>query len=74
MPWIFTRNGRSPNPTTFYTFASGILGWNLPAAVGIALAERDSGRKRAVIAIIATVRSNTRFNPFGRQRSCVFRF
>jgi benzoylformate decarboxylase len=28
-------------PDTFYTFASGILGWNLPAAVGIALAERD---------------------------------
>jgi benzoylformate decarboxylase len=37
---------------TFYTFASGILGWNLPAAVGIALAERDSGRNRPVIAII----------------------
>lgn len=39
-------------PDTFYTFASGILGGNLPAAVGIALAERDSGRKRPVIAII----------------------
>jgi benzoylformate decarboxylase len=39
-------------PDTFYTFASGILGWNLPAAVGIALAERDSGRNRPVIAII----------------------
>jgi benzoylformate decarboxylase len=37
---------------TFYTFASGILGWNLPAAVGIALAERDSGRNRPVILII----------------------
>lgn len=39
-------------PDTFYTFASGILGWNLPAGVGIALAERDSGRNRPVIAII----------------------
>jgi benzoylformate decarboxylase len=39
-------------PDTFYTFASGILGWNLPAAVGIALAERDSGRNRPVITII----------------------
>ena len=39
-------------PDTFYTFASGILGWNLPAAVGVALAERDSGRNRPVIAII----------------------
>jgi benzoylformate decarboxylase len=39
-------------PDSFYTFASGILGWNLPAAVGIALAERDSGRNRPVIAVI----------------------
>ncbi|MBV8455304.1 MAG: hypothetical protein JO122_01660 [Acetobacteraceae bacterium] len=39
-------------PDTFYTFASGGLGWNLPASVGIALAERDSGRNRPVIAII----------------------
>ena len=39
-------------PDTFYTFASGILGWNLPAAVGIALGERDSGRNRPVVAII----------------------
>src|SRR3954452_2070847 len=35
-----------------YTFASGGLGWNLPAAVGIALAERESGRNRPVVAII----------------------
>jgi len=39
-------------PDTFYTFASGGLGWNLPASVGIALDERDSGRDRPVIAII----------------------
>jgi benzoylformate decarboxylase len=39
-------------PDSFYTFASGSLGWNLPASVGIALAERDSGRQRPVMAII----------------------
>jgi benzoylformate decarboxylase len=39
-------------PDTFYTFASGGLGWDLPASVGIALAERDSGRSRPVIAVI----------------------
>ncbi|HHE6468808.1 TPA: benzoylformate decarboxylase [Providencia rettgeri] len=39
-------------PDSFYTFASGSLGWNLPASVGIALAERDSGRHRPVMAII----------------------
>ncbi|GAA3636673.1 benzoylformate decarboxylase [Microbacterium awajiense] len=39
-------------PDSFYTFASGSLGWNLPASVGIALAERDSGRKRPVLAVI----------------------
>ncbi|MGQ3671872.1 benzoylformate decarboxylase [Xanthobacter sp. TB0136] len=37
---------------SFYTFASGSLGWGLPAAVGIALAERESGRNRPVLAII----------------------
>jgi benzoylformate decarboxylase len=42
----------STEPDTFYASASGILGWSLPAAVGIALAERDSGRNRPVIAII----------------------
>ena len=48
---ICTRHGRSPSPT-FYPFASGGLGWNLPASVGIALAERDSGRNRPLITVI----------------------
>lgn len=39
-------------PDSFYTFASGSLGWNLPASIGIALAERDSGRDRPVLAVI----------------------
>lgn len=39
-------------PDSFYTFASGSLGWNLPASVGIALGEKDSGRNRPVVAVI----------------------
>lgn len=39
-------------PETFFTFASGGLGWNLPAAVGIALGERSTGRRRPVLAVI----------------------
>ncbi|WP_269582532.1 benzoylformate decarboxylase [Roseibium sp. Sym1] len=39
-------------PDTFYTFASGGLGWDMPAAVGLALAEADSGRNRPVVAVI----------------------
>jgi benzoylformate decarboxylase len=39
-------------PASFFTFASGGLGWNLPASVGIALGERDTGRNRPVIMII----------------------
>lgn len=39
-------------PDSFYTFASGGLGWGLPASVGIALAERDAGRGRLVVAVI----------------------
>ena len=39
-------------PDSYYTFASAGLGYGLPAAVGIALAERQSGRKRPVVAVI----------------------
>lgn len=39
-------------PDSFYTAASGSLGWNLPASVGVALAERDSGRNRPVVVMI----------------------
>lgn len=39
-------------PDSFFTFASGSLGWNLPAAVGVALAEKTSGRNRPVLAVI----------------------
>ena len=46
------RRWPATKPDSYYTFASGGLGYGLPAAVGIALAERHSGRKRPVIAII----------------------
>lgn len=39
-------------PDTYFAFGSGGLGWGLPAAVGIALAERDRGHARPVVAII----------------------
>lgn len=39
-------------PDGFYTFASGALGWNVPAAIGVALAEKKSGKSRPVVAII----------------------
>lgn len=39
-------------PASYYTFASGGLGWNAPAAVGIALAQKKSGSGRPVVAVI----------------------
>jgi benzoylformate decarboxylase len=39
-------------PASFFTASSGGLGYGLPAAVGIALAERHTGRGRPVIAVI----------------------
>ena len=37
---------------TFYTFASGGLGWGLPASVGVGLAEKKNGLGRPVVAVI----------------------
>jgi benzoylformate decarboxylase len=39
-------------PSSYYTFASGGLGWNAPAAVGIALAQKKLGATRPVVAVI----------------------
>jgi len=44
--WEFTA------PDSYFAMASGALGWDLPAAVGVALAERDLGRNRPVMALI----------------------
>ena len=46
------RRWPATQPDSYYTFASGGLGYGLPAAVGIALAERHSGRNRPVVAVI----------------------
>jgi benzoylformate decarboxylase len=39
-------------PDTFYACGSGGLGWAMPAAVGLALAEQSSGRQRPVIVVM----------------------
>jgi benzoylformate decarboxylase len=39
-------------PDSYYTFASGGLGWGSPAAVGVALAEKKMGTGRPVVAAI----------------------
>jgi benzoylformate decarboxylase len=39
-------------PDSYYTFASGGLGWSAPAAVGIALSQKKSGKGRPVVAVI----------------------
>lgn len=39
-------------PASYFTMASGGLGFGLPAAVGIALGERHTGRNRPVVATI----------------------
>lgn len=39
-------------PDSFYTAASGSLGWNLPASVGIALAEKEKDNPRPVLVVI----------------------
>jgi benzoylformate decarboxylase len=39
-------------PASYYTYASGGLGWNAPAAVGIALAQKNSGTGRPVVAVV----------------------
>jgi benzoylformate decarboxylase len=39
-------------PGSYYTYASGGLGWNAPAATGIALAQQHAGTGRPVVAVI----------------------
>ena len=47
-----TRIGTIRKPDSYYTMGSGGLGWDLPAAVGLAFAERRIGKNRPVIVII----------------------
>lgn len=44
--WIVDR------PDSFYTFASGSLGWNLPASIGLALADQENRKNRLFMAVI----------------------
>ncbi|MGA7579644.1 MAG: benzoylformate decarboxylase [Desulfobaccales bacterium] len=46
------RHFKIDKPDSFYTFASGGLGWDMPAALGLALAEKMSGRNRLVVAVM----------------------
>jgi benzoylformate decarboxylase len=43
---------RIARPASYFATASGGLGFGLPAAIGVALAERHTGRRRPVIAVI----------------------
>ena len=45
-------------PRSFTLFASGGLGWALPAAVGYALGERETGRHRPVICVLGDGAAN----------------
>lgn len=45
-------------PQSFYSMSSGVLGYGLPAAVGVALAERDEGTNRKVICIVGDGAAN----------------
>ena len=45
-------------PRSFFSMFSGVLGYGLPAASGVALAERDLGTNRKVISYRVTVRPN----------------
>jgi len=40
------------HPRSFYSMTSGVLGYGLPAAIGVALLERDRGSTRKVICIL----------------------
>jgi benzoylformate decarboxylase len=45
-------------PTSFFSMSSGVLGYGLAAAVGVALAERDEGTHRKVICIVGDGAAN----------------
>lgn len=47
-----SRLGTISKPDSYYTMSSGGLGWDMPAAVGLAYAEKQTGRNRPVIAVI----------------------
>lgn len=44
--------GKFNKPNSYYFSSSGCLGWAMPAAVGLALAEQEKGAQRPVLLII----------------------
>ncbi len=46
------RSWPTVQPESYFSFASGGLGWGAPAAVGIALAQKKTGGRRPVVAFI----------------------
>jgi benzoylformate decarboxylase len=49
---ILKQHLRLRRPASYFTASSGGLGYGLPAAAGIALGERHTGRRRPVVAVI----------------------
>jgi len=45
-------------PRSFFSMSSGVLGYGLAAAVGVALAERDNGGRRQIIDIVGDGAAN----------------
>ena len=45
-------------PSSFFSMSSGVLGYGLPASVGVALAERDLGTNRQVVCIVGDGAAN----------------
>lgn len=43
---------------SFFSMSSGVLGYGLPAAVGVALAERDKGGNRKIVSIVGDGAAN----------------
>lgn len=48
----FQDHFRFDQPDCYYSFASGGLGWNMPAAVGLAIAERKAAGTRPVLCLM----------------------
>lgn len=54
---------------SFFSMSSGVLGYGLPAAVGVALAERDKGGDRKIVCIVGDGAANYVIRPSGRLHS-----
>ncbi|HTJ98935.1 MAG TPA: benzoylformate decarboxylase [Bordetella sp.] len=46
------------SPRSFFSMSGGVLGYGLPAAVGVALAEHDKGTHRKIISIVGDGAAN----------------